>query len=275
MEQIFGRKNGVPRVLAGIKDAALPAFVASGIAARASALSHVGSVFSAASLSAAVPVGFLVDDLKWCRVVAVPLLDYRDSVPLTVPASVPPEQRSSFRPRNILPDFFSIEVAWWPMVLLHLLRYRVDPDAARTFNEPFVVAQEELHPGARGVFWNLRSRRSVGSFAPLDFTTRMNTYLNTDYLSKQPAGFPGTCGASSPAVVADDQDLGLQGYGSMWHRGTGGRRRGGVVRGEITGVSLMCSTYLCPRRAAFLAPPSLGGWPFCCVSCVGTWGGSA
>ena len=34
-----------------------------------------------------------------------------------------------------------------------------------------------------------RSRRSVGSFAPLDFTTRMNTYLNTDYLSEQLAGF--------------------------------------------------------------------------------------
>ena len=149
--------DGVPQFLAGIKDAALSAFVASGTAARASVLSHVGSVFSAASPSAVVPVTFLVDDLKWCRVIAVPLLDYRDSVPLTVPASVPPEQRSSFRPRNIniSPDFFSIEVAWWPMILHHLLRYRVDPDAARTFNEPFVVAQEELHPDARGVFWHL------------------------------------------------------------------------------------------------------------------------
>ena len=129
-------------------------------------------------------------------------------------------QRSPFRPRNIniSHGFFSIEVAWWPMILHHPLRYRVDPDAARTFNEPFVVAQEELHPGARGVFWNLRSRRSVGSFAPLDFTTRMNTYLNTDYLSEQLAGSPGVCGASSPAVVADDPDLGLPGFGSMWHR---------------------------------------------------------
>ena len=54
--------DGVPRILAGIKDAALPAFVASGTEARASALSYVGSMFSAASPSPAVPVGFLVDD---------------------------------------------------------------------------------------------------------------------------------------------------------------------------------------------------------------------
>ena len=49
----------VPRILAGIKDAPLPAFVASGTEARASALLHVGSIFSAASPSTAVPVGFL------------------------------------------------------------------------------------------------------------------------------------------------------------------------------------------------------------------------
>ena len=56
--------DGVPRILAGIKDEALPTFVASGAEARASTLSHVGSIFSAASPSTAVPVGFLVDDLK-------------------------------------------------------------------------------------------------------------------------------------------------------------------------------------------------------------------
>ena len=38
-------------------------------------------------------------------------------------------------------------------------------------------------------------------------------------------------------------------------------------------MSLMCSTYQCPRLASFLAPPSLGCWPFCCVSCVRTGGG--
>ena len=48
-------------MLAGFKDAALPAFVASGAEARASALSHVDSIFSAASPSTPVPVGFLVD----------------------------------------------------------------------------------------------------------------------------------------------------------------------------------------------------------------------
>ena len=279
--------DGVPRILTDIKDAALPAFVASGTGARAPALSHVDSIFSFASPSTAVLVGFLVDDLKWCRVIAVPLanhhpsqlsfgdlswcalsdlgdtplrlvafralaavtsmlqsslrdampapalpggaaaprffpqppptcavdparweqqiadcaaatsalraallsvsdddadydhewaalvkdldeasvppnlrgadvdygdpqyahtpLAYRDSVPITVPASPPPEQRSSYRPRSITPDIFPIEVAklwalWWPKVLYDLMRYRVNPDAARTFNEPFVVA---------------------------------------------------------------------------------------------------------------------------------------
>ena len=71
--------NGVPRILAGVKDAALPAFVASGAEARAPALSHVGSIFSAASPSKAAPVGFLVDDLKWCRVIAVPLANHHPS----------------------------------------------------------------------------------------------------------------------------------------------------------------------------------------------------
>ena len=84
-------------------------------------------------------------------------------------------------------------------------------------------------------------------------------------------GCPGACVASSPAVVADGPDLGLPGFGSMWYGG--GRRRGGVIRGATAAVSLLCSTYLCSRPAAFLAPPSLGDWPFCCVSCVGTWGG--
>ena len=329
--------DGVPRILADFKDAALPAFVANGAEARVSSLSHVDSIFSAASPSTPVPVGFLVDDFTWCRVIAVPLanhhpsqltfgdlswctlsdlggtplrliafralaavasmlqsslrdampapalpggavaprfvpqppptfavdpvrwtrqiaecaaatsalraallsvsgddadyyhewaalvkdldeasvppnlrgadvnygdpqyahtpLAYRDSIPITVPASVPPEQRSSYRPRNITPDIFPVEVAkrwalWWPKVLYDLVRYRIDPDAARSFNEPFVVAQEELHPDARDIFWDLRFRRSDGSFAPLDFTRRMNTHLNTGYLSEQLAGFP-------------------------------------------------------------------------------------
>ena len=59
--------DGVPRILAGFKDAALPAFVASGTEARAPALSHVDSIFSAASPSTPVPVGFLVGDFKWCE----------------------------------------------------------------------------------------------------------------------------------------------------------------------------------------------------------------
>ena len=57
----------------------IPAFVASGTEARASALSHVGSIFSAASPPTAVPVGFLVGDLKWCQVIAVPLANHQPS----------------------------------------------------------------------------------------------------------------------------------------------------------------------------------------------------
>ena len=70
------------------------------------------------------------------------------------------------------------------------MRCRIDSGAARSFNEPFVLAQEELHPDARRIFWDLRSRRLGGSFAPLDFTRKMNTHLDTDYLSEQLAGFP-------------------------------------------------------------------------------------
>ena len=52
----------------------------------------------------------------------------------------------------------------------------------------------------------------------------------------------------------------------------GRRRRGSVVRRRVTGISLLCSTYQCPRLASFMAPQSLGGWPFCCNSCVRTGG---
>jgi hypothetical protein len=289
--------DGVPRILASFKDAALPAFVANGAEARAPSLSHVDSIFSAASPSTPVPVGFLVDDFIWCRVIDVPLaswctlsdlggtplrliafralaavaymlqsslrdampapaltrgavaprfvpqppptfavdpvrwtrqiaecaaatsalrnhewailvkdldeasvppnlraadvnygdpqyahtpLTYRDSIQITVPASVPPEQQSSYRTRNITPDIFTVEVAKrWALrgskVLYDLVRYRIYPDAASPSNEPFVVTQEELHPDARDIFWDLRFRRSDESFAPLDFTRRVNT----------------------------------------------------------------------------------------------------
>ena len=68
------------------------------------------------------------------------------------------------------------------------LPYR--PRRCSFLQRAFVVAQEELHPDARETFWDLRSRRSDGSFAPLDFTRRMITHLNTGYLSEQLAGFP-------------------------------------------------------------------------------------
>ena len=177
---------------------------------------------------------------------------------------------------------FAVPVAWVDGVPRRMAGFKdvalsafvASGTAARARASALSHVGSNLRPDARGVCWRLRARRSVGSLAPLGCTTRMNTYLTTDYLSEQLAGCPGAFAfvASSPAVVADNPDLGLPGFGSMWHGG--GRGRGGVIRRATTGVSLICSTYLCPRPAAFLAPPSLGGWPFCwCVSCAGTWGG--
>ena len=120
---------------------------------------------------------------------------YRDAVPTTVPAPVPQQQVTGYRPKNVTPDIFPVRVAdrwalWWPRVLRDLRHYLVNPNAKRTCNEPFVVAQAEMHPEARGVFWDLRSRRADGSFAPLDFAAEMETHLNTEYLATELADFP-------------------------------------------------------------------------------------
>ena len=46
-----------------------------------------------------------------------------------------------------------------------------------------------------------------------------------------------------------------------------------MVRGRVAGISLLRSTFQCPRLASFMAPQPLGGWPFCCVASVRTGGG--
>ena len=120
---------------------------------------------------------------------------YRDAIPTTVPAPVPLAQHSDYRPRNVTPDIFPVEVAerwalWWPAVLRDFLAYRSNPNARRTCNAPFVVAQSELHPRARGTYWDLRTRRPDGSFAPLDFSAPLDTHLNTNYLAEEWVDFP-------------------------------------------------------------------------------------
>ena len=120
---------------------------------------------------------------------------YRDAIPLTVPAPEPPLQQSQYRPRSVTPDIFPQAVAdrwalWWPRVLKDLLAYKANPEVSRSFNTPFVVSQSEMHPSARGIFWDLRSRDRDGAFSPLDFSPSLNTHLDVEYLASEWEDFP-------------------------------------------------------------------------------------
>lgn len=135
---------------------------------------------------------------------------------------------------------------------------------------------------ARGLlFWRQAMNRSVTTDVRIQrFARRARGRWSPGRISGVPPSispphllFGGApCGASSPAIMADGPNRSGPGFGSMWHRGARSRSRGGVIRGETTGVLVPCSTDQCPRIASFLAPPSLGGWPFCCFSCVRTGG---
>ena len=120
---------------------------------------------------------------------------YRDTVPLTAPAPTPAEQRSAYRPRSITPDIFPQDVAddwalWWPKVIADLRSYAADPGSPRTFNTPFIIPQSRLHPSARGVFWDLRSRDADGAYLPLQFHTPLDTHLGVEFLLDEWQDYP-------------------------------------------------------------------------------------
>ena len=65
--------DGEPRILANATTFSLPSTLTIGHEPRAAAPSHVSALFRSARPNDTPPVSFLVDDLQWCRLVAVPL----------------------------------------------------------------------------------------------------------------------------------------------------------------------------------------------------------
>ena len=112
---------------------------------------------------------------------------YRDAVPTTVPAPVPPPQSTTYKPRDLCPDIFPTALQarwekWWPGVISDLRRYAESGgDAKREFNTPFIVALSELHPEAVGTVWDVRQRNRHGYYEPVDFSAR---------LAQRPLGTP-------------------------------------------------------------------------------------
>ena len=52
-------------------------------------------------------------------------------------------------------------------------RYRDSGGTAkRTFNEPFIITQSDLHKEARGLIWDLR-RHVDGHYVPVDYGARL------------------------------------------------------------------------------------------------------
>ena len=104
---------------------------------------------------------------------------YRDSVPTTLPAPIPPQQATDYEPRNLCPDIFSPALMarwneWWPKVLADLRQYAAHGEGAqRTFNEPFIAASSELNPLALGVVWDVRHLGPGGFYLPVDYSTRL------------------------------------------------------------------------------------------------------
>ena len=55
-------------------------------------------------------------------------------------------------------------------------RYRDSGGTAkRTFNEPFIITQSDLHQEARGLIWDLR-RHVDGHYVPVDYELRGRAY---------------------------------------------------------------------------------------------------
>ena len=104
---------------------------------------------------------------------------YRGAVPITVPAPVPPLQRTDYKPRDLCPGIFPAALQrrwgkWWPGVIADLKRYALSGgEAKREFNAPFIAALSELHPKAVGTVWDVRQRNQHSYYETVDFSARL------------------------------------------------------------------------------------------------------
>ena len=136
---------------------------------------------------------------------------YRDAIPVTVPAPVPPVQKTTYKPTTLSPGIIShgaMErwLEWWPLVIADMQRYRDSGGTAkRTFNEPFIITQSDLHREARGLIWDLR-RHVDGHYVPVDYGARLvqrsaddraghdgpllHTHLNVAFLAHEWRNYP-------------------------------------------------------------------------------------
>ena len=135
---------------------------------------------------------------------------YRDAIPTTLPAPVPPPQATEYQPRSFCPDIFSPALearwaAWWPKVVADLRNYAaLGEGAERSFNEPFVAARSELHPSAVGTVWDTRRHTPGGYYAPVDFTARLRQNVRPD----------GGCDVDDPSAI--NTHLGVRFLQSEW-----------------------------------------------------------